>query len=240
MKISIPQLMDLSAVQTSSTKADVVHIAAMAAQFDCKATFCLSCFTPVLHEERDRLGARFLIGGTVGYPSGQMTTAMKVAEARELMKMNVDEVDMMINDGFLLSGMYDEVVADIRSVKEIVGDLPLKVIVEAPVLTLDELRRAAELVVKGGAQWIKTGTGWAKTGTTLEHLIAIKEAIGDSLHLKVAGGVSSLTTIRKMLPYGVERFGIGRSAGAILNEYASEGSVVFDTPETISGAVHVQ
>lgn len=222
MEISIPKLMDLSAVQVTSTKEDAIRVAELAAKYECKAAFCLSCFNSVMHEERSRLDAHFMIGGTVGYPSGQMTTAMKVAEAKELMKLKVDEVDMVMNVGFLLSGMYDEVVADIQAVKQIVGDLALKVIVEAPVLNEDQLRRAAELAVKGNAQWIKTGTGWTKTGTTLEHLKIIKDTIGNALHLKVAGGVSTLATMRTMLPYGVERFGIGRSAAAILDEYTRE------------------
>lgn len=222
MAVSIPQLMDLSSVQVTSTKKDAIRVAELAAKYECKAAFCLSCFNSVMQEERSRLNAHFMIGGTVGYPSGQMTTAMKVAEAKELMKLNVDEVDMVMNVGFLLSGMYNEVIADIQSVKEVVGDLALKVIVEAPVLTEDQLRRAAELTVRGNAQWIKTGTGWTKTGTTLEHLKIIKETIGDMLHLKVAGGVSTLATMKTMLPYGVERFGIGRSAATILEEYTRE------------------
>ncbi|MDO5580242.1 MAG: deoxyribose-phosphate aldolase [Planctomycetia bacterium] len=218
MDVNIPQLMDLSAVQVTSTREDVICVANLAAKYDCKAAFCLSCFIPAVHEERAKLHGHFLIGGTVGYPSGQITTAMKVAEARELMKLNVDEVDMTMNVGFLLSGMYREVVDDIQAVKQVVGDLPLKVIVEAPVLNPNQLRRAAELVVQGNAQWIKTGTGWTKTGTTLDHLKIIKETIGDAVHLKVAGGVSSLAVMKSMLPYGVERFGIGRSATGILAE----------------------
>ncbi len=219
--LSIPQLLDISAVQVTSTKSDVAKIAAWAAQYNCKATFCLSCFLPFLKEERSRLGANFCLGGTVGYPSGQMTTEMKVAEATQLIALGVDEVDMMLNVGFLLSGMYDEVLTDIQKVKQTVGDLPLKVIIETPVLGPDDIKRAAELVVRGGAQWVKTSTGWTKTGTTLDHLKLIKETIGDAINLKVAGGVSNLATIREMLPYGVKRFGVGRSAKAILEEYAN-------------------
>lgn len=223
LSLPIPQLLDVSAVQVTSSKSDVAAIADWAAHFDCKAAFCLSGFLSFLKEERSRLGARFLIGGTVGYPSGQITTEMKVGEAAQLLKIGVDEVDMMLNVGYLLSGMYDEALADIKAVKQTIGDLPLKVIIETPVLGPDQIKRAAELVVRGGAQWVKTGTGWTKTGTTIEHLKLIKETVGDAVKLKVASGVSNLATIRQMLPYGVKRFGVGRSAKAILEEYAASG-----------------
>ncbi len=218
----IPQLLDVSAVQVTSTKSDVACIAEWAARYDCKAAFCLSCFLPFLKEERSRLNARFFIGGTVGYPSGQITTAMKTDEAARLVALGVDEVDMVLNVGFLLSGMYDEVLNDIKAVKQTVGSLPLKVIIETPVLGPDSIKRAAELVVRGGAQWVKTGTGWTKTGTQIQHLKLIKETVGDQIKLKVAGGVSSLATIREMLPYGVKRFGVGRSTKTILDEFSKE------------------
>ena len=224
MNVAIPRMMDLSAVQTSSNKNDIIQMAALASRYDCKAAICLSCFLPFLHEERERLGAHFLIGGTVGYPSGQMTTSMKVAETRELIRLGVDEIDMMVNDGFLLSGMYQEVVTDINAVKEVAEDLPLKVIVEASILTHDELRRVAELVAQSNAQWIKTTTGWLKPGTTLEQLKIIQETVGDSVQIKAAGGIDSLATMRTMLPYGVRRFGVGHRASSILSDYANEAN----------------
>ena len=147
---------------------------------------------------------------------------MKCAEAKILVDFGADETDMVLNVGYLLSGMFQEALDDIKAVKQTVGDTPLKVIIEAPVLGPDDVKRAAELVVKGGAQWVKTGTGWAKTGTTLEHLRLIRDAVGYEIGLKVAGGVGDLATIREMLQYKVGRFGIGRKARAILEEYEAE------------------
>ncbi len=221
-EFDLPGLLDVSAVQTTSSKDDVAFVASLAAKFNCKAAFALSGFLPFLKEERDRLGGKFLIGGTIGYPSGQTSTKMKCAEAKILVDFGADETDMVLNVGYLLSGMFQEALDDIKAAKQTVGDTPLKVIIEAPVLGPDDVKRAAELVVKGGAQWVKTGTGWAKTGTTLEHLRLIREAVGYEIGLKVAGGVGDLATIREMLQYKVGRFGIGRKARAILEEYEAE------------------
>lgn len=219
LTFDLPCLLDVSAVQMTSAKDDVAFVASLAAKFNCKAAFALSGFLPFLKEERDRLGAAFLIGGVVGYPSGQTSTRMKCAEAKILVDFGVDETDMVLNVGYLLSGMCQEALDDIKAVKQTVGDTPLKVIIEAPVLEPDDVKRAAELVVQGGAQWVKTGTGWTKNGTTLDHLRLIREAVGYDIGLKVAGGVGDLATIRKMLEYKVGRFGIGRKARAILEEY---------------------
>lgn len=219
LTFDLPGLLDVSAVQMTSAKDDVAFVASLAAKFNCKAAFALSGFLPFLKEERDRLGAAFLIGGVVGYPSGQTSTRMKCAEAKILVDFGVDETDMVLNVGYLLSGMCQEALDDIKAVKQTVGDTPLKVIIEAPVLEPDDVKRAAELVVQGGAQWVKTGTGWTKNGTTLDHLRLIREAVGYDIGLKVAGGVGDLATIRKMLEFKVGRFGIGRKARAILEEY---------------------
>lgn len=219
LTFDLPGLLDVSAVQMTSAKDDVAFVASLTAKFNCKAAFALSGFLPFLKEERDRLGAAFLIGGVVGYPSGQTSTRMKCAEAKILVDFGVDETDMVLNVGYLLSGMCQEALDDIKAVKQTVGDTPLKVIIEAPVLEPDDVKRAAELVVQGGAQWVKTGTGWTKNGTTLDHLRLIREAVGYDIGLKVAGGVGDLATIRKMLEYKVGRFGIGRKARAILEEY---------------------
>lgn len=218
----IAGLMDVSAVQANSTRSEVAMCAELAAKYRCKAVFCLSCFTAFLSDERKRLGGNFLLGGTVGYPSGQMTTAMKAAEANLLVRSGVEEVDMMMNIGFLKSGMDAAVLDDIRAVKETVAPLPLKVIIEAPLLTTDEIDRAANLVVEAGADWVKTGTGWTTGGTTMEHLKIIRGVLSrraSSVGLKAAGGIRDLATLLAMREeYGVGRFGVGKSAKKILDE----------------------
>lgn len=220
----IARLLDVSAVQATSTRSEVAACAAMAAEYHCKAVFCLSCFTTFLTDERERLGGEFLIGGTVGYPSGQMTTAMKGAEARLVLANGAEEIDMMMNIGFLKSGMDRAVLDDMKAVREITSPLPMKVIIETPLLTDDEIDRAANLVIDAGADWIKTGTGWTPTGTTMEHLRIIRSVIerrGATIGLKAAGGVRSLETLLLMHEtYGVGRFGVGKSAKKILDEIA--------------------
>lgn len=95
-----------------------------------------------------------------------------------------DEVDMVLNIGKLKSGMLDEVKDEIVKVRAAVSPLPLKVILEVVLLTDEEIRQASRIVRDSGAAFVKTGTGWAGA-TTNHHIEVIKEAVGDTIPLKV-------------------------------------------------------
>ena len=139
MKLSAEQLaamLDVSAVQAQSSLEDVKETAAVAKKFNCICAFSLPSFTPVLAEELKADGRRkVLLGGVVGFPSGGDSTASKVAQAKELVALGCDEIDMVMNVGKMRSGLVKEVAADIAAVKEVMGDMPLKVILECHHLT---------------------------------------------------------------------------------------------------------
>lgn len=213
MKLSAEQLaamLDVSAVQAQSSLEDVKETAAVAKKHNCICAFSLPSFTPVLAEELKEGGRRkVLLGGVVGFPSGGDSTAAKVAQAKELVALGCDEIDMVMNVGKMRSGLAKEVAADIAAVKEVMGEMPLKVILECHHLTDRQIAEASVIAVDAGASWVKTGTGWAPTGATLENVKIMKDAVGDRARVKAAGGVRSLETIEKMVDLGVERFGIG-------------------------------
>ncbi|MGI5832174.1 MAG: deoxyribose-phosphate aldolase [Thermoguttaceae bacterium] len=213
MKLSPEQLarmIDASAVQAQSCLDDVKETAAVAKKYQCICAFSLPSFTPVLAEELKENGTRnVLLGGVVGFPSGGDSTATKVDQGKELIALGCDEIDMVMNVGKMRSGLVREVAADIAAVKEAIGAIPLKVILECHHLTEKQIAEASVIAVDAGASWVKTGTGWAPTGATLENVKIIKEAIGDRARIKAAGGVRTLDTIEKMVDLGVERFGIG-------------------------------
>ena len=215
---TLASMIDLAAVQANSTKTNVQNLADLALKYDCKAVFVLSGFLPFLADYRRSHNGPFLMGGTVGFPSGGTNRAMKEHEAKSVVALGADEVDMMINVGFLLSGMDREAEEEIRAVKDTIGSIPLKVIIECHYLTEDLICKACELTANGGAQWVKTGTGWAPTGATLENVALIKKTVGHSLKIKASGGVKNLETIKAMIHLGVERFGLGGSAQKIFDE----------------------
>ncbi|NLI20121.1 MAG: deoxyribose-phosphate aldolase [Clostridiales bacterium] len=214
----IARMVDISGVRTDVTLTEMNWIVQAAKHYRFICAFVMPCFTgrlvQLLRDEPD-----IRVGGTVGFPSGADTTAVKVACAREMLAVGADELDMVINVGALKSGLYDEVYRDVRAVVDAAEGKPTKCILEIAYLTDDEIRRGAELAVKAGVQFVKTGTGWADKPTTVESIRLIRDAIGDSARIKAAGGVRTLDAMLSMIDAGCSRFGIGlRSIMTIMKE----------------------
>lgn len=213
----IARLIDISAVRADSTRQDVEDIIAGALKYNFICVFPMPGLLPVVFDKLEghpQIG----IGGVVGFPSGGETTGSKLAQAKELKEAGCTEIDMVLNIGKLKSGMSDDVEDEIRRIKAVVSPLPLKVIMEVVLLTDEEIRAASAIILKAGADYIKTGTGWAGA-TTLHHIHLIKDTVGDAIRLKVAGGVRTLDTLLEMHRMGVSRFGIGyKSALSIMEE----------------------
>ena len=158
-----------------------------------------------------------MVGGTVGFPSGASTTATKVFEATEMKDFGCDELDMVINVGKLKSRQYQDVENDITQIVKIANGTPVKVILEVSLLNEKEIIDGSKIIRDSGASFIKTGTGWLGP-TTFEHIEIIKRTVGDSIQLKVAGGVRKLETLTTMHEMGVSRFGIGHVAAVNIME----------------------
>ena len=219
----IARMIDISTVKAETTVAEIDRMAEIAKAFRFRCAFAMPCFTKrlvgLLSEEGD-----VKVGGVVGFPSGADTTSVKIATAKEMIAVGVDELDMVINVGALKSGLYEEVSNDIRSVVETAKGLPVKCILETAHLTEDEIRRGASIAVRAGVAYVKTGTGWAHKPTTVETVKLIRSEIGDAARIKAAGGVRDLDTLLAMHAAGASRFGIGISnALSIMKEaYARE------------------
>ncbi len=217
----LARMVDLSAVRTDVPISEVRQLAVLARQYNCVCAFAMPCYT----RELAALLAdapRVHIGGVVGFPSGSSTPAIKAAEARQQLADGADELDMVMNVGLLLSERYDGVVADIRAVVDAAGAVPVKVILEAHYLSDDQIRRSAELCLRGGAAFVKTGTGWAPTGATPHNISLIKLVVGDKAQIKAAGGVRSLAGLIELYRRGARRFGISLASGTkILAEAAA-------------------
>jgi deoxyribose-phosphate aldolase len=214
-------MVDLTAVRAEDDEAGVRALAKAAKEHRPICVCALPGHTSLL---RDLLADEpdIHIVGAVGFPSGGNTTATKIAEARELLRMGCSELDMVINIGLLRSGRHQRVLDDIRGVVDVAGDAPVKVILECHYLSDDQIRVGCELCIKARAAFVKTSTGWAPTGATLENVAWIKSCVGDAIAIKAAGGVRSLDMVMEMYRLGARRFGIGlNSAIQIFGECAA-------------------
>ena len=204
----VPRMIDISCVKANSTWEDVQQAIEAAKKYRFICVFSMPFFTrrvvEALVDEPD-----IITGGTTGFPSGADLTEAKVLQAREFVKMGCSEIDMVIQVGAFLSGEYDLVADDIRRVVDAAEGLPVKTIIEAPYLTLDQVKKASEIAAASGASFVKTSTGWPGVKTTPEVIRAIKSVVGNDLKIKAAGGIRDLATIQALASEGCSRFGLG-------------------------------
>ena len=210
---NLPRMIDISCVKTNSVWEDVRLAIEKALRYRFICVFSMPFFTPrvveALRDEKD-----IIAGGTVGFPSGADLTETKVFQTREFVKMGCGEIDMVMQVGAFLSGEYDLVAEDIRRVVDAADGRPVKTIIEAPYLTLDQVKTASEIVARSGASFVKTSTGWPGQPTTVEMVQAIRSAVGDSIKIKAAGGIRDIKTLTALADAGCCRFGLGL-AGAL-------------------------
>ncbi len=216
-KEQLARMIDISAVKADSSVEEVESIVKAAKTYHFICVFTLPSLAQYAKEcLAGEIGVD--LGGVVGFPSGGSTTTVKSFEAEELLRIGCNELDMVINIGKLRSGLYKEVAEDIRRIVDIAGDIPVKAILEVSLLKDSEIKDGAKIIRDSGAQFVKTGTGWLGS-TSFDHIKLIKEAVGESIKLKVAGGVRNLDVLIKMYEIGVTRFGIGHlSAINIMGE----------------------
>ena len=146
----------------------------------------------------------------VGFPHGQHDPAVKREEAVEAWEDGADELDVVVNVGRVKAGETDAVIDELGELVATVP-VPVKIIVEAPLLTETEMRWAAEAAVEADADYLKTGTGFAGPATVED--VAL---LAEYLPVKASGGIDSYEAARAMLDAGAAR--IGASAGVELVE----------------------
>ena len=154
----------------------------------------------------------------IGFPSGAHTTACKVMETKDAIANGADEVDMVINVGFVKDGRFDAVLDEIRQVKAAAGSRTLKVIIETCLLTEDEKIRLCDIVSRSGADFIKTSTGFSKGGATPEDIRLMRKYCAPGLKMKAAGGISTLADAEEFLKLGADRLGSSRIVRLIREE----------------------
>ncbi len=163
-----------------------------------------------VRQAKEYVGDRLKICTVIGFPNGYDTTAAKCFMALDAVNCGADEVDMVINLGWVKEEKYDDIRAEIAGVKAACGDKILKVIIETCLLTREEKIALCKAVTAAGADYIKTSTGFSTGGATLEDVALFAEYVGEYVKIKAAGGISSLEDAEKFIELGADRLGTSR------------------------------
>ena len=212
--------MDVTLVRNSNTEREVLEIITAAKKYRFASVFAMQCYLKLLSSSLEEI-QDVNVGGVIGFPSGAELTEIKLFEAKTCIEYGADELDMVINLGWLKSGMFESVENEIREIKEVCGNRPLKCIIEISCLEKDEAKKASEIIVKAGADYVKTGTGWFEP-VTVEDVKLIKEVIGDAAFIKAAGGIRTYEQALALINAGASRLGVGLKSAVGIIESATK------------------
>ena len=173
---------------------------------------CASVCIPASYVRRaaEHVGNALKIGTVIGFPNGYSTTAVKVFETEDAIRNGADEIDMVINIGWVKDRRWEDLLTEIKAVKASCQGRILKVIVEACLLTEEEKIKMCEIVTASGAEYIKTSTGFSTGGATREDVALFARHIGSGVKIKAAGGISTLQDAEDFLALGADRLGTSR------------------------------
>ena len=164
---------------------------------------------------KEYAGDRLKICTVIGFPNGYSTTAAKCFEASDAVKNGADEIDMVINVGWLKDKRYSDILNEINAVKKSCEGRLLKVIIETCLLTDEEKIKMCEIVSSSDADYIKTSTGFSKSGATFEDIKLFSRHITNGKLIKAAGGIANLDDAQEFIELGASRLGTSRVVKAV-------------------------
>ena len=152
---------------------------------------------------------------TVGFPLGAMSADVKRYEIEAAIDDGAQEIDVVLNIGRLKDGEGAYVLRELRDLVEAAEERPVKVILEACLLTRAEKIRACQLIVEAGAHFVRTSTGFNRSGATTEDVQLLRETVGPEFGVKAAGGIRDTATALAMIDAGATRLGTSSSVAIV-------------------------
>ncbi|NLC41382.1 MAG: deoxyribose-phosphate aldolase [Erysipelothrix sp.] len=205
-------LIDHTLLKPEATKDQIITLCEEAKTYEFASVMVNSSWVKLCAEQLK--GTSVLVASVVGFPLGAMSTEAKVFETKQALSDGAQEIDMVINIGRLKDNDEEYVVNEIKSIKALLPDKILKVIIETALLSDDEKILACKLVSEAKADFIKTSTGFSLHGATVEDVKLLREHVAPEVAVKAAGGVRSFEDVTKMVDAGATR--IGTSSGVKL------------------------
>lgn len=198
---------DHTLLKQESTWAQIKEVCDDGLKYGC-ASVCIPA--SFVKQAADYVGNELKICTVIGFPNGYSTTAVKVFETEDAIRNGADEIDMVINIGWLKDREYDRLRDEIRQVKAACAGRILKVIIETCLLSEEEKVRMCGIVTEAGADFIKTSTGFSTAGATFDDIRLFAEHVGEGVRMKAAGGIKSFGDAEEFIRLGADRLGTSR------------------------------
>lgn len=219
-KKEVLKIVDHTLLSQTATWEEILQILDDGIKFEA-ASACIPA--AYVKQAADYVAGRLPICTVIGFPNGYSTTAVKVFEAKDAIANGADEIDMVINIGYLKDRRYQEIEEEIRQIHEVCGQKILKVIIETCLLTEEEKIKMCEIVTTAGAEYIKTSTGFSTAGATFADVELMRKHIGKDVKVKAAGGISSFDDAEEFMRLGADRLGTSRLVKIMKNTDSGSG-----------------
>lgn len=205
----VARAIDHTLLKPEATHADVAALVAEAVEL---GTYSV-CVSPSMLPVTVPAGSDLLVAAVCGFPSGKHTSTIKAAEAAGAVRDGADEIDMVIDVGAAREGRYDDVRADVATVRAAApAPTVLKVIIESAALDDEQIVGVCRAAADAGADFVKTSTGFHPAGGASEHAVRLMaETVGPAVQVKASGGVRTLEQARAMIAAGATRLGVSGS-----------------------------
>lgn len=212
--MGLAEKIDHTLLKATATRGQITQLCAEAAEHHFASVCVNSCWVSLAHGLLAGTGVN--VCTVIGFPLGAMSTAGKVAETRAAVADGADELDMVINVGWLLAGENEAVREDIAAVVCAADGRCVKVIIECCLLTDDQKVTACEICAQAGATFVKTSTGFSTGGATVQDVALMAKTVAGRCKVKAAGGIHTAAEAQAMVEAGADR--IGTSSGLSIVE----------------------
>ena len=219
--MTLNQYIDHTVLKANAVDADIRQLCAEARAHQFFSVCVNSAWVPTARTLLE--GSPVKVCAVVGFPLGAMAPAAKVFEATQAVADGADEIDMVINVGWLKDGQTDAVRDEIRAIKSAIGTRVLKVIIETCYLSDAEKVQACTLAVEAGADYVKTSTGFGSGGATVEDVRLMLDTVQGKALVKASGGVRDAASARQYVEMGVKRLGTSNGVKIVTGETVTGG-----------------
>ena len=210
--VSLNKMIDHTLLKPNATRDQIEHLCDEAVENGFASVCVNSCWVGACASRLADTDVN--VCTVIGFPLGAMSTAGKAAEAAVAVDDGADELDMVINVGWLLAGEDDLVRHDIEAVVAAAQGRCVKVIIETCLLTDEQIVRACELSVAAGASFVKTSTGFSTGGATEHDVALMAKTVAGRCKVKASGGIHTAAEAQAMVDAGADR--IGTSSGVAI------------------------
>lgn len=213
---SLNNYIDHTLLKATATKEDIIKLCEEAKNYQFFSVCVNSCYASLAKDQLKNSNVKVCC--VIGFPLGAMSTKAKAYEAKTALNDGADEIDMVMNIGYLKNKDFDSVWKDVEAVKNVMPNNTLKVILETCYLDESEIIKASELAIQGGADFIKTSTGFGTRGASFEDIKLMKSVAKNTTKIKASGGIKDSKTALDYINLGAERLGTSSGIAIIKGE----------------------